>query len=66
MPKFDVELERRFVQFETATITIEAASPAEAKKLAKSKMTSDAIADQWEASDSKYDQYMILEVSPQK
>ena len=66
MPKFNVEVSRRFVQTETADIIVEAGSIKEARKIAKERMTSEEFADAWEPSDSSYDQFTIEEVSETK
>ena len=63
MPKFSVDLERRFVQMETVTIEVEAKNAAEARKIAKEQMHSETLTDLWEPSDSSYDHYTIDDVS---
>jgi len=61
MKKFTVEISRQFVQLESASITIEAASKAEARR--KAKEIWHAIDEkEWAPADSSYDHYSIDEV----
>lgn len=64
MKTFTVEISRRFVQHESASITVQAASKAEARRIAKAKMSdADSIAEkEWAPSDFWYDNHSIDEV----
>ena len=67
MPKYIVEMSRRFVQNEVAEMAVDAANKTAARKIAKQTMdndtTGEAIA--WEASDGDYDRYDIEDVVEQ-
>jgi hypothetical protein len=64
MPTFNVELSRRFVQTETATIAVEARNATDARKLARAKMSEpDSGGIDWDASDSWYEHYTVEEVA---
>jgi hypothetical protein len=64
MPKFTVNVERRMVQWETASITVEAKNAAEAKKLGKAQAIENPDAAEWESSTSDYDNYRVDDVVP--
>jgi hypothetical protein len=64
MKKFAVEVSRRFVQTEGASIVVEAASKAEARRIAKAMAAEpDAIPEkEWAPVDSEYDSYSVDEI----
>lgn len=60
MPKFSVTYERRYVQNETLTIEVEAKTLAEARKIARSRMTdTDIVEADWDTDGGDYDQHGI-------